>query len=141
MTESLERFVQAQALDYDLAIRELESGRKDGHWMWFIFPQLRGLGASEKATYYGLSGVEEARDYLEHSLLGPRLERATRAVLSSKVPVKHLFGELDALKFASCMTLFAAAAGTGSWYARALGSGIKVDLITIEMLEGTREVK
>ena len=141
MTESLERFVQAQALDYELAIRELESGRKDGHWMWFIFPQLRGLGASEKATYYGLSGVEETRDYLEHSLLGPRLERATRAVLSSEVPVKELFGELDALKFASCMTLFAAAASAGSLYSRMLDSGINVDLRTLEILEGAREEK
>jgi len=138
LTDSLERFVQAQAFDYELAMRELESGRKDGHWMWFIFPQLRGLGASDKATYYGLSGVEEARDYLEHSLLGSRLDRATRAVLHSKVPVKKLFGELDALKFASCMTLFAVVAGAESLYARALDSGITVDLRTREIIEGAR---
>jgi uncharacterized protein (DUF1810 family) len=135
MTESLERFVQAQASDYELAIRELESGRKDGHWMWFIFPQLRGLGVSEQATYYGLRGIGETRDYLEHSLLGPRLDRATRAVLNSKVPVKQVFGELDALKFASCMTLFAAVTGDGSLYAQTLNSIVKIDLITLEILE------
>lgn len=138
MTDSLERFVQAQALDYEIAIRELESGRKEGHWVWFIFPQLRGLGTSDNATYYGLSDIEEARNYLEHSLLGPRLDRATRTVLSSKVPVKDLLGELDALKFASCMTLFAAAAGAGSLYARMLDGEIRVDLRTREILEGAR---
>lgn len=141
MSESLERFVQAQASDYELAIRELGCGKKDGHWMWFIFPQLRGLGTSEKATYYGLRNVEEARDYLEHSLLGARLDQATHVVLSSKVPVKQLFGELDALKFASCMTLFSAVAGCDSLYTWALDSGIQVDLKTREILEGARKAK
>jgi len=135
MTESLERFVQAQASTYDHALLELRRGRKEGHWMWFIFPQLRGLGVSENATYYGLRGLEEARDYVHHPLLGPRLEGATRAVLESKVALETLFGPLDAMKFASCMTLFAAAAGEHSVYDQALEGGVSVDPRTLELLK------
>lgn len=134
MTDSLERFVQAQASTYDHAVLELRRGRKEGHWMWFIFPQLRGLGVSENATYYGLRDLEEARDYLHHPLLGPRLERATRAVLESEVAVEKLLGTLDAMKYASCMTLFAAAAGEHSVYAQALGGGVSVDSRTLKLL-------
>ena len=135
MTESLERFVQAQASTYDHALLELQRGRKEGHWMWFIFPQLRGLGVSENATYYGLRDLEEARDYLHHPLLGPRLECATRAVLDSEVAVEKLLGTLDAMKFASCMTLFAAAAGAHCVYAQALEGGVNVDSRTLELLK------
>lgn len=134
MTESLERFVQAQASTYDHALLELRRGSKEGHWMWFIFPQLRGLGVSENATYYGLRGMEEAREYLHHPLLGPRLERATRAVLDSEVATEKLLGALDAMKFASCMTLFAAVAGEHSVYAQALDGGVGVDSRTLELL-------
>lgn len=134
MTDSLERFVQAQASTYDHALLELRRGRKEGHWMWFIFPQLRGLGVSENATYYGLRDLEEARDYLHHPLLGPRLERATRAVMESEVAVEKLLGTLDAMKYASCMTLFAAAAGEHSVYAQALGGGVSVDSRTLKLL-------
>lgn len=135
MTESLERYIQAQASTYEHALLELRRGRKEGHWMWFIFPQLRGLGVSENATYYGLRGIDEARDYWQHPLLGPRLERATRAVLDSKVAVEKLLGPLDAMKFASCMTLFAAAAGGHSVYAQALDGGLRVDARTLELLK------
>ncbi|WLH44131.1 DUF1810 domain-containing protein [Pseudomonas beijingensis] len=135
MTETLERFVQAQAATYERALLELRRGRKESHWMWFIFPQLRGLGVSENATYYGLRGLKEARDYLHHPLLGPRLERATRAVLDSGVAVEKLLGTLDAMKFASCMTLFAAAAGEQSVYAQALEGGVSVDSRTLELLK------
>ncbi|SDB11166.1 DUF1810 domain-containing protein [Pseudomonas sp. NFACC13-1] len=135
MTESLERFVQAQASTYDQALLELRRGRKEGHWMWFIFPQLRGLGVSENATYYGLRDLEEARDYLHHPLLGPRLECAARAVLDSEVTVEKLLGTLDAMKFASCMTLFAAAANEHCVYARALEGGVNVDSRTLELLK------
>jgi uncharacterized protein (DUF1810 family) len=119
MKQSLERFVLAQASQFEAALNELEHGKKDGHWMWFIFPQLRGLGSSEKATYYGLQGAAEARDYLQHPILGPRLARATRAVLDAAVPLEELLGDVDALKFASCMTLFAAVTDAGSLYAQA----------------------
>lgn len=103
--------------------------------MWFIFPQLRGLGVSENATYYGLRGIEETRDYLHHPLLGPRLERATRAVLDSDVAAEKLLGTLDAMKFASCMTLFAVAAGEHSVYAQALNGEVSVDSRTLELLK------
>ncbi|KQW41716.1 MULTISPECIES: DUF1810 domain-containing protein [Pseudomonas] len=135
MTESLERFVQAQASTYDHALLELRRGHKEGHWMWFIFPQLRGLGASENATYYGLHDLEEARDYVHHPLLGPRLERVTRAVLDSEVSLAKLLGTVDAMKFASCLTLFAAAAGEHSVYAQALKDGVSVDSRTLELLK------
>ncbi|WP_460096468.1 DUF1810 domain-containing protein [Pseudomonas sp. S3_C01] len=135
MTESLERFIQAQASTYEHALLELRRGRKEGHWMWFIFPQLRGLGVSENATYYGLCGIDEARDYLQHPLLGPRLKRATRAVLDSGVALEKLLGTIDAMKFASCMTLFAAAAGEHSVYAQALEGGLKVDARTLDLLK------
>ncbi|MCJ8207886.1 DUF1810 domain-containing protein [Pseudomonas sp. RGM2987] len=134
MTESLERFVQAQASSYEQAIRELERGRKESHWIWFVFPQLRGLGVSANATYYGLRDLQEARDYLQHPILGPRLERATHAVLDSNIPLEQLLGGLDALKFASCMTLFSVAAADGSLFARALESKVSVDTRTLEML-------
>ena len=135
MTESLERFVQAQASTYDHALLELRRGRKEGHWMWFIFPQLRGLGVSENATYYGLRGLEEARDYVHHPLLGPRLERATRAVLDSEVALEKLLGTIDAMKFASCMTLFAAATDEHSVYAQALDGEVSADSRTLELLK------
>ena len=69
----LERFVKAQEYDYDTALREIRSGRKRSHWMWYIFPQLQGLGYSSTAQYYGIRDLEEAQDYMEHPVLGPRL--------------------------------------------------------------------
>ena len=76
----LERFVAAQAGVYDGALRELQRGHKTGHWMWFIFPQLRGLGRSELSTYYGIASLDEARAYLGHPVLGPRLLACAAAV-------------------------------------------------------------
>lgn len=135
MTESLDRFVNAQASDYEQAVHELEQGSKEGHWMWFVFPQLRGLGISERATYFGLRDVNEAREYLKHPILGPRLARATRAVLSSNESVEQVLGELDALKFVSCMTLFSAASANDGLYAQTLDRLNKVDLRTLEILK------
>lgn len=103
----LQRFKSAQADVYEAALDELESGQKRSHWMWFIFPQLRGLGRSSTATYYGISGLEEAKAYLANSLLGSRLEECTRAVLTAERPSLHaIFGSPDDLKFRSSMTLF-----------------------------------
>jgi uncharacterized protein (DUF1810 family) len=110
----LERFVDAQAQTFDTALAELAAGRKRSHWMWFIFPQLRGLGQSETARFYGLVSLAEARAYLAHPVLGERLERCTRAVLAARGDSLHaIFGSPDDLKFRSSMTLFAAAAGDG----------------------------
>ena len=106
-TYQLERFVAAQEHVYDTALHELEHGKKVTHWMWFIFPQLRELGNSTNAKFFGISGLDGARAYLQHPLLRQRLEECFRAVLKSKVknPV-DIFGMTDYLKFHSCLTLF-----------------------------------
>ena len=106
-TYPLDRFVAAQEHVYNIALRELEHGRKETHWMWFIFPQLKELGNSTNAKFFGISGLGEARAYLQHPLLRQRLEDCFRAVLKSKVknPV-DIFGMTDYLKFHSCLTLF-----------------------------------
>ena len=107
---NLDRFVTAQSATFDVALAELLAGRKHTHWMWFIFPQLRGLGLSETARWYGIAGLDEARAYLVHPVLAPRLEHATRAVLANDGPSLHqIFGSPDDLKFHSSMTLFAIA--------------------------------
>jgi uncharacterized protein (DUF1810 family) len=117
----LQRFVDAQAGVYETALAELAAGRKRSHWMWFIFPQLRGLGASAMAERYGISGLEEARAYLDHPLLGPRLRACVEAV--NRIAARsasEIFGSPDDLKFRSSMTLFAAAED-GPLFRTALG--------------------
>ncbi|WP_295813587.1 DUF1810 domain-containing protein [uncultured Nitratireductor sp.] len=108
---ALQRFVDAQSGCFDEAISELRTGHKRTHWMWFVFPQLRGLGRSPTAMFYGLASLDEARAYLAHPLLGPRLREATNALLSAPGhSLKAILGAPDDLKFRSCMTLFALAA-------------------------------
>ena len=110
MTGGLQRFVDAQDLVYDDVLDELRSGRKASHWMWFVFPQLRGLGHSAMATRYGIASLEEARAYLQHPVLGPRLRECTQLVLAVEGRSAHaIFGSPDDLKLRSCMTLFRAA--------------------------------
>ncbi len=110
----LGRFVAAQEAVFDVALRELRAGRKRTHWMWFVFPQLRGLGSSPTARCYGVSGLEEAKAYIAHPLLGPRLGAAVAAVQASGATSLHaLFGSPDDMKFRSSMTLFAVAAPNG----------------------------
>jgi uncharacterized protein (DUF1810 family) len=107
----LQRFVTAQEPVLETVLAELRAGRKRAHWMWFVFPQLTGLGRSPTARFYGVSAIDEARAYLAHPLLGPRLDLCTRTVLSSESPSLHaIFGSPDDLKFRSCMTLFSRAA-------------------------------
>lgn len=116
----LARFVTAQGFVYDQALGELKAGRKRTHWMWFIFPQLRALGRSTRAAFYGIGGVDEARAYLAHALLGPRLRACTEAVLNCEAAsLNGLFGSPDDLKFRSSMTLFEIAAGEDSGLFRA----------------------
>ena len=111
MGTDLDRFVTAQEGTYPSALAELRRGRKTSHWMWFVFPQIRGLGHSPTAQRYALDGVTEARAYLAHPVLGPRLLEATRAVLDSgETDPVRLLGGIDALKLRSSMTLFEAAA-------------------------------
>ncbi|MDB5438449.1 MAG: hypothetical protein JWM33_876 [Caulobacteraceae bacterium] len=110
---NLQRFVIAQMLAYDPALAELMAGRKRSHWIWWIFPQLRGLGHSPRAYAYGLTGLDEARAYL-YLLLGPRLEACTRAVLGHPDIPRHTpFGSPDDLKFRSSTTLFNRASPEG----------------------------
>jgi uncharacterized protein (DUF1810 family) len=106
----LTRFVVAQTPVYNDVVEELRAGRKRGHWMWFVFPQLRGLGSSPTAVHYGISSLQEARAYLGHELLGPRLYECTRLV--NRVQgrsITEIFGSPDDLKLRSSMTLFALA--------------------------------
>jgi uncharacterized protein (DUF1810 family) len=107
----LERFVTAQDRDYDTVLEELRRGRKSSHWIWFIFPQIAGLGRSEMSRWFAMSSLEEARAYLAHPVLGPRLRECTRLVLAIEGrTADDIFGPVDAMKLRSCMTLFQRAA-------------------------------
>ena len=111
MSFDLERFVDAQEGVYEGVLRELRAGRKTGHWIWFIFPQLAGLGRSETSRFYGIASLDEARAYLDHPVLGPRLRECVSAVLAtSGATADQIFGSLDAMKVRSSMTLFHRAA-------------------------------
>lgn len=114
MTDSfdLQRFVDAQSPVYRQVCAELAAGGKRSHWMWFVFPQLRGLGRSATAQHYGIGSKAEAQAYWAHPLLGPRLQQCTELVLAVEGRSAHeIFGPPDDLKFRSCMTLFAQATG------------------------------
>jgi uncharacterized protein (DUF1810 family) len=105
---SLERFVEAQEKMYSRAIEEIQNGKKRSHWMWYIFPQLRGLGRSSMAHVYGISGLEEAIAYLKHPWLSGRLYELCVALLHHKDKSAYeIFGDIDAMKLKSSMTLFA----------------------------------
>jgi uncharacterized protein (DUF1810 family) len=107
---NLKRFVDAQAPVYRSVVEELRGGRKRSHWMWFVFPQLLGLGSSPMADRYGISSLDEARAYLRHDLLGPRLHECTRLVNQVQGrSIGEIFGSPDDLKLCSSMTLFARA--------------------------------
>ncbi len=112
-TFDLRRFVVAQAPVYADVCEELRRGQKASHWMWFIFPQIAGLGSSAMARKYAISDLDEARAYLAHPVLGPRLIECTRLVGVSGRSVEDIFGAPDDMKFRSSMTLFAKAQGEG----------------------------
>lgn len=142
MDADLARFVHAQAGIYESAVRELRCGRKRSHWMWYVFPQLRGLGISDMSHRYGISGLDEARAYLRHPLLGPRLAECTLAMLAHDgTPLRAIVGSPDDLKFVSCMTLFAAAGGEDDLFGRALRvfNGGIADAGTLRMLGSSVE--
>jgi len=118
---NLERFVTAQDPVYDEVCSELRNGRKESHWMWFVFPQLRGLGFSAMAHQYGISSRKEAAAYLQHPVLGPRLRECTRLVnLVEGRTVGQIFGYPDDVKFRSSMTLFAEATPDNGVFVQAL---------------------
>lgn len=109
---SLDRFVEAQRGSYATALSEIRAGQKRSHWMWYIWPQLRGLGHSQMAQHYGIADAAEARAYLAHPTLGPRLVEISRAMLAhrGRAP-EDILGGIDALKLRSSATLFAAQPG------------------------------
>jgi uncharacterized protein (DUF1810 family) len=132
----LERFAAAQAQVFPAALAELKAGRKRSHWMWFVFPQLKGLGHSPTAQFYGIDSLDEARAYLAHPLLGPRLREAAQAVLDGPEHDLHrLFGAPDDAKFISCMSLFSQAE-PGSVFDAALArwNGGQLDPLTAQIL-------
>lgn len=110
MDNTLKRYIDAQERDYDTAYSEIKNGKKVGHWMWYIFPQLKGLGKSETSEFYGISGIEEAKAFLEDDFLGGNLVEISSLVLGLETnDLKDVFGAVDYMKLKSCMTLFAVA--------------------------------
>ena len=115
----LERFVRAQRDDYERALSEIVSGRKRSHWMWYIFPQIQGMGSSAMSRRYAIKSQAEARAYLDHALLGPRLLACVEAMLNLEGrSVEQVFGFPDDRKLRSCATLFAEVSSSGSVFHR-----------------------
>ena len=135
--DNLDRFVAAQDAAYQQAIAELRAGRKRSHWMWFIFPQIAGLGSSPTAQHYAIHDRAEARAYLEHAVLGPRLVECTETLLAlTGATAAEVFGHPDDLKLRSSATLFAEISPPGSVFDRLLAKyydGIR-DPLTLEQL-------
>ena len=135
----LERFLDAQRDSvHQRALLELRQGRKEGHWIWFVFPQIAGLGRSDMAKFYAIASLEDAQAYLDHPVIGPRLMEATSAMLewAGRRTATEILGPVDALKFESSMTLFDAASGSSQIFAAALEAffGGERDRQTLERL-------
>lgn len=134
---SLDRFLEAQERMYETALREIKNGEKESHWMWYIFPQLRGLGRSQMAYAYGINGLEEAKAYLAHPVLSARLIEISEALLEHKgKDIEDILGDIDAMKLRSSMTLFALISEGGSIYHNVLDCFYngKTDSYTIELI-------
>lgn len=117
----LGRFVRAQEADYDRALSEIRNGRKRTHWMWYIFPQIEGLAFSSTSKYYAIKSIAEAKAYLDHPILGPRLTACAEAVVAVEGrSANEIFGSPDDLKLRSCATLFACVSPPGSVFDRLL---------------------
>jgi uncharacterized protein (DUF1810 family) len=118
---NLSRFVQAQEGDYERALAEIRSGRKRSHWMWYIFPQFDGLGFSSTSRHYAIKSIAEAKAYLSHPVLGPRLSACAEAALGVEgESANEMFGSPDDMKLRSCATLFAQVSPAGSVFHRLL---------------------
>jgi uncharacterized protein (DUF1810 family) len=138
---NLERFITAQAGVFPQVLEELSAGRKRSHWIWFIFPQMKGLGHSPHSAFYGIGSLQEAVAYLRHPVLGPRLERCTQLVNQVEGrAIREILGPPDDLKFRSSMTLFACAAADASLDATGFNNALKKyfngepDSLTLELL-------
>ncbi len=137
--DNLQRFVEAQQGAIETAVRELEDGSKQSHWMWFVFPQLAGLGRSSTARYFAISSPDEARAYLDHPLLGSRLRQCVAEILqwAGKRTAEQILGSIDAVKLRSSLTLFEAASNE-PLFGRALDAffdGVRDDR-TLALLNG-----
>jgi len=138
---NLQRFVDAQVEDFEIAIDELRGGSKQSHWMWYIFPQLAALGQSPTAKFYGIGSVDEARAYLNHPQLGPNLRQCLGALMqwAGLKSADQILGSIDAMKLKSCLTLFEAASSDV-----AFGLGLKAyfdgerDELTLALLNAER---
>jgi len=134
---NLERFVSAQATVFPLVVAELIAGRKRVHWIWFIFPQMKGLGRSAQSEYYGIGSLEEAAAYARHPLLGPRLVECTQLINQIEgLAIRDILGPPDDLKFRSSMTLFARAAEDATVFNDALKKYFngEADPLTLNLL-------
>ena len=133
----LSRFVEAQRVVYDEAMAEIRNGRKESHWMWFIFPQVAGLGMSPTSREYAIASRAEAEAYLAHAVLGPRLQESARAVLDVQDrSAGEIFGGIDASKLRSSATLFAAVSPDGSVFHRIIERYFdgEMDLRTLDLI-------
>jgi uncharacterized protein (DUF1810 family) len=138
-TGSLNRFIKAQDESYDEIIRELKNGDKVTHWMWYVFPQIACLGQSATAKFYAIQDPGEAQAYLDHPILGKRLLECTQIVISLRgKSALAIFGDVDAMKFRSSMTLFMSVAGSDSVFQEALEKYFKgePDRKTLDILSG-----
>jgi len=134
----LDLFLKAQEAGYSTVVAELKRGQKKSHWIWYVFPQLKGLGYSSMAQKYGIASAAEARAYLEHPILGARLRECTELVNQLEDSTAgQIFGTTDAMKFRSCMTLFAHAAPHETLFGTALDKyyGGEPDRTTLKMLD------
>ncbi|MBQ6002382.1 MAG: DUF1810 domain-containing protein [Synergistaceae bacterium] len=139
MSSKLERFFPYHTNDYPQALREMRAGEKKSHWIWYIFPQLKGLGMSGRSVKFGIENADEAREYLRHPELGADLREITSALLDLKEndPVKVMGWEIDAVKLRSCMTLFACVSEEGSVFHKVLDKffGGEMDEATLKLLK------
>lgn len=139
----LYRFINAQERTYEVALAEIKNGQKKTHWMWYIFPQLRGLGFSQMAYTYGIVDLNEAKEYLAHPILSERLIKITKALLDlNENDPEVILGDIDALKLKSSMTLFSLASEEGSVFYKTLEKFFEgsLDSDTLKLLDiSTRE--
>ena len=135
--DTLDRFVEAQEKMYPIALKELKAGKKRSHWMWYIFPQFRGLGMSSMAHTYGISGLDEAKAYLEHPVLSERIYELCGVLLEHKDKSTYeIFGSIDEMKLKSSMTLFALISKDGSIFHQVLDFFFdgKMDNVTLQLI-------
>lgn len=136
---SLDRFINAQENTFPIAMKEIQDGKKRSHWMWYIFPQLRGLGRSSMAHTYGISGLDEAKAYLNHPVLSGRLYELCRALLMHKDKSAYeIFGDIDEMKLKSSMTLFALTSEDYTVFDEVLDCFFdgKMDEVTVKLING-----